>query len=176
MGSPGVGKTSLINRFVTNRFQEKYIETIGVNILLKELVLKEQQNKKISLSCWDVAGQTQFGRVRNMYYRGAQGALVVYDSTRPATYLDVGDFVDDLRSVVRGKDIPIILIGNKKDLKDELQGVDKSLLKEGTEPIVTSKGEEMQELIRAVEFYETSAKSGEKVEDAFMKLAEYLIK
>ncbi|MHA1144123.1 MAG: Rab family GTPase [Candidatus Helarchaeota archaeon] len=173
IGSPAVGKTSLINRFVANSFKEKYIETIGVNILLKELKI---DNKTVQLSCWDVAGQTHFGKVRNMYYRGAQGALLVFDLTRPSTYLDVGDFHDDLKAAIGGKDIPMILIGNKKDIKDELKGVDKNLLKEGLEPIETKKGEEMKQLIGALRFIETSAKSGENVEDAFRTLAEALVK
>ncbi|MHC1592122.1 MAG: GTP-binding protein [Candidatus Helarchaeales archaeon] len=173
IGSPAVGKTSLINRFVTNSFKEKYIETIGVNILLKELKV---DSKTVQLSCWDVAGQTHFGRVRNMYYRGAQGALIVFDLTRPSTYLDVGDFHEDLKTALNNKDIPIVLIGNKKDLKDELVKLDKSVLKEGVEPIDTKKGEEMKQLIGAIKYIETSAKSGENVEEAFKTLAEALAK
>ncbi|MFX1451912.1 MAG: Rab family GTPase [Promethearchaeota archaeon] len=171
VGAPGVGKTSLIKKYIENSFQESYKETIGVNILIKDLKVDK---KNVQLLCWDVAGQEKFGRVRQMYYRGSSAALVVYDVTKPSTYLEIPDFVQDLRDIT--PNIPLILIGNKVDLRKEMESLSKSLIKEDLSPISTKKGEEMSEIIKSLDFFETSAKTGEEVEKAFYKIAEILVK
>ncbi|MHA1380212.1 MAG: Rab family GTPase [Candidatus Helarchaeota archaeon] len=171
VGSGGVGKTSLIKKYVENTFSESYKETIGVNILIKDLQI---DNKRVQLLCWDVAGQEKFGRVRQMYYRGASAAMVVFDLTKPSSYLAVPDFVQDFRNI-QG-DVPLILIGNKIDLRSEMEKVPKSLMKDDLAPVPTEKGLEMKELIKAIDYIETSAKTGELVQQAFEKLARKLVK
>lgn len=171
VGAGGVGKTSLIKKYVENKFSESYKETIGVNILIKDLQI---DNKKVQLLCWDVAGQEKFGRVRQMYYRGASAAMVVYDVTKPSTYLQVPDFVQDFREI-QGN-VPLFLVGNKIDLRKEIDMVTKSLIKEDLKPISSEKGEEMKKLINAIDFIETSAKTGELVDKAFETIAISLIK
>lgn len=170
VGAPAVGKTSLIKKYVENSFSESYKETIGVNILIKDLKV---DNKNVQLLCWDVAGQEKFGRVRQMYYRGSSAALVVYDVTKPSTYLKVPDFVQDLRDI---EDVPLILVGNKVDLRNEMKGLSRSLIKDDLAPVSTEKGEEMSKIIKSIAFFETSAKTGEEVEKAFYKIAEKLVK
>ena len=160
IGNPGVGKTSLINKFVTNQFKEKYIETIGVNIMVKDLSVS---GKKVQLSIWDVAGQEKWGRVRSMYYRGSSAALCVYDMTRPDTYLAVPDFVQDYKDAVHKDNPTLVLLANKVDLEHKRE-------------VKPEKGTEMQTLIGALGYYETSAKTGALVEDAFAKIAEDMIK
>jgi len=160
IGNPGVGKTSLINKFVTNQFKEKYIETIGVNIMVKDLSVL---GKKVQLSIWDVAGQEKWGRVRSMYYRGSSAALCVYDMTRPDTYLAVPDFVQDYKDSVHKDNPTLVLLANKVDLEHKRQ-------------VKPEKGTEMQKIINALEYYETSAKTGALVEEAFAKIAEDMIK
>ncbi|MFX0136450.1 MAG: Rab family GTPase [Candidatus Hodarchaeota archaeon] len=170
VGAPAVGKTSLIKKYVEGSFSDSYKETIGVNILIKDLKIGK---KNVQLLCWDVAGQEKFGRVRQMYYRGASAALAVYDVTKPSTYLEIPDFVQDLREI---EDVPLILVGNKVDLRKEMEGLSKSLIKEGLAPVSTKKGEEMSEIIKSLAFLETSAKTGEHVEKAFYQIAEILVK
>ncbi|MHA1784837.1 MAG: Rab family GTPase [Candidatus Helarchaeota archaeon] len=160
IGNPGVGKTSLINQYVSKQFKEKYIETIGVNIMVKDL--KDVHGKKVQLSIWDVAGQEKWGRVRSMYYRGSSAALVVYDLTRPDTYLAVPDFVQDYKDSIHRDDPVLVLLGNKVDLVNKRK-------------VEAEKGEEMKKLINALGYYETSAKTGKLVEDAFFKIAEKLV-
>ncbi len=160
IGNPGVGKTSLINKFVTNQFKEKYIETIGVNIMVKDMTVS---GKKVQLSIWDVAGQEKWGRVRSMYYRGSSAALVVFDMTRPDTYLAVPDFVQDYKDSVHKDDPTLVLLANKADLEHKRQ-------------VNKDKGNEMKTIINAREYYETSAKTGTLVEAAFSKIAEDMIK
>lgn len=174
VGAGGAGKTSLIKQFVENTFSESYKETIGVNILIKDL--KIDKKKKVQLLCWDVAGQERFGRVRQMYYRGASAAIIVYDVTKPKTFLAVPDFVQDFREVIQDENVPLILIGNKIDLRNEMEGISTSLLKDDVAPISTEKGLEMSQLISAIDFFETSAKTGEQVEEAFLRIANELIK
>ncbi|NVM04079.1 MAG: GTP-binding protein [Candidatus Helarchaeota archaeon] len=170
IGAPGVGKTSLIKKYVEDAFSESYKETIGVNILIKDLKV---ENKNVEFLCWDVAGQEKFGRVRQMYYRGSSAALVVYDVTKPSSYLEIPDFVQDLREI---EDIPLILVGNKVDLRKEMDGLSRSLIKDDLAPVPTEKGEEMSKIIKSLAFFETSAKTGELVEKAFYKIAEELVK
>ncbi|NHI92504.1 MAG: GTP-binding protein [Candidatus Lokiarchaeota archaeon] len=160
IGNPGVGKTSLINKYVTNQFKEKYIETIGVNIMVKDIT--DIKGKKVQLSIWDVAGQEKWGRVRSMYYRGSSAALVVFDLTRPDTYLAVPDFVQDYKESIHRDDPVLVLLGNKIDLEQKRK-------------VENEKGKEMKKLINALEYYETSAKTGALVEDAFLKIAEKLV-
>lgn len=160
IGNPGVGKTSLINKYVTNQFKEKYIETIGVNIMVKDL--SNVNGKKVQLSIWDVAGQEKWGRVRSMYYRGSSAALVVFDLTRADTYLAVPDFVQDYKESIHRDDPVLVLLGNKVDLESKRK-------------VEKEKGTEMKKLINSLDYYETSAKTGTLVEEAFRKIAEKLV-
>lgn len=163
IGSPNVGKTSLVNKFVTNQFAKNYIATIGVNVMVKDM--KKQLNNKnfhIQLSIWDVGGQEKFGKLRSMYYNGSKAALVVYDVTDEKSFSNIPNLVKDYRETVQNDKIPLILLGNKIDLIDEKK-------------IVTTKGEELAVNIGAIGFYETSAKEGINVNNAFQKIANNLI-
>ena len=160
IGDPEVGKTSLVHKFVMNQFKQNYIATIGVNIMIKDL---EIDNQQVQLSIWDVGGQEKWARVRYMYYKGASAALVVYDITNPASYSAVPDLVKEFKDSIQKEKVPLILLGNKLDLEND-QKVD------------SNKGEEMKNKIKALNFYETSAKEGTLVKDAFIKIAESIIK
>ncbi|TFG12515.1 MAG: GTP-binding protein [Promethearchaeota archaeon] len=156
LGPGAVGKTSLLHRFVLNQFSTSYQMTMGVDFLKKEITV---QNNSINLTIWDVAGQERFKFMRKNYYRGAQGALLIFDLTREDTlnklmnkwYSEMVQFLS--------KDIPFLLVGNKSDLIKEIGSVvDSNLAKN----FAKSKNSV---------YIETSAKSGENVEDAFMELS-----
>jgi len=165
IGDVGVGKTSLINQFILKKFQKDYVSTIGVNILLKDIniKLKDDPTKyECQLMFWDVGGQEKFNNVRHMFYKGTNGAIVVYDTTRPATFLKVPDFLQDLEITIQAK-VPFILLGNKNDLKD-MRHVERE------------NGEKLGATSNAIAFFESSAKIGANVEESFRLIAEACLK
>ncbi|NHI92611.1 MAG: GTP-binding protein [Candidatus Lokiarchaeota archaeon] len=160
IGNTGVGKTSLVNRYVTNQFRDDYIPTLGVNIMIKEISLGGG-GPKIQLSIWDVGGQEKWARVRHMYYKGSKAALVVYDITSLKSYGSVPDLVEEYKESVTKKESIFILVGNKIDLKNNRR-------------VMVENGEEMKKKINARNFFETSAKDGIMVERAFNELGRIL--
>ncbi len=106
-----MGKTSLIRHFCEGYFREAYLSTIGVSFLKKELKLGD---KDIVLQIWDVGGQQIFQAMRPNYYKGAHGALLLFDVTNVSTLVHCADWYDEIRHA-RPK-IPIYICGNKIDL------------------------------------------------------------
>ncbi|XP_065180829.1 ras-related protein Rab-32B-like [Sycon ciliatum] len=128
IGEFGVGKTSIIRRYTENFFSPNYKLTIGVDFALKPL---EWQNPpcKINLQLWDIAGHERFGQMTRVYYKYAIAAVLVYDTTRSATFDAVLKWYSDVNSKVMLSDekpVPCLLLANKCDL-DEAQ-VDKETL------------------------------------------------
>ncbi|XP_078496363.1 ras-related protein Rab-38-like [Lissotriton helveticus] len=116
VGDLGVGKTSIIQRYVHKVYSQHYRATIGVDFALK--VIKWGPETIIRLQLWDIAGQERFGNMTRLYYRDAVGAFIVFDVTRASTFEAVPRWKDDLDSKVSlqsGKPIPIILLANKCD-------------------------------------------------------------
>jgi len=162
LGDAGVGKTSLVNQYVTKSFKTDYRKTLGVNIVRKDIEL-EEKNIWVRLLLWDIAGQQQYEKARNKYYEGCVGALLVYDITRDLSFLDIeGKWLRDFNKYV-SNDIPYVLIGNKNDLNEDRTVNPQDALK-------------LARNISAIEFIETSAKNGDNVEDAFLKLVNHILK
>ena len=113
IGSYNVGKTSLILRYVENKFGQSYLPTLGVEVTTKRLNVDGNQVKLILM---DTAGQEKFGLLRKTYYEGSSSALIVYDVTRRETFEAVNDWIHEFNSVV-GEDKPLVIIGNKIDLE-----------------------------------------------------------
>lgn len=160
IGDIGVGKTSLINQFISHRFEKDYISTIGVNILLKDLELvygKDNGEYMIQLMLWDIGGQEKYTKIRHMFYQGANACILVYDITRPASFLVVPEFLQDMEEFLQRK-IPIVLLGNKLDLKDMRR-------------VEQENGEKLKETTKALAFFETSARTGENVVKSFEIIA-----
>jgi small GTP-binding protein len=154
LGDAAVGKTSIVARHVTSTFEENYIPSIGANITSRDYSIN---GKDITLMIWDIAAQEGFSKVRYDYYQGARAAFMVYDVTRPGTFEDIVFWLDDLKKAVRKK-IPMILIGNKIDLPDVVH---------------VHSGQRLADDIGA-DFIETSAKTGQNIEEAFGKIAKKL--
>ncbi|MFW9783535.1 MAG: Rab family GTPase [Candidatus Heimdallarchaeota archaeon] len=149
IGEPGVGKTSLVKKFVSGYFSEDYKASIGTNIFTKKIMLNS--NKEVLFQIWDIAGQERWLKMRNLYYRGSNGALVVGDLTRKNTFKQIiGFWIPDLKK--NCTNIPFILIANKTDLKSNCSRIEI---------------EEIGNNINANSILYTSAKYGEHVEDAF---------
>ncbi|KAM8747463.1 ras-related protein Rab-38 [Acanthopagrus schlegelii] len=116
IGDLGVGKTSIIKRYVHQVFSQHYRATIGVDFALK--VLNWDQRTVVRLQLWDIAGQERYGNMTRVYYREAVGALVVFDMTRLSTFQAILKWKGDLDSKValgNGRSVPAVLLANKCD-------------------------------------------------------------
>ena len=112
-GPAAVGKTSLLNRFVKNEFKGDYTSTIGAKFLTKEINIEsDKESAHVQLSLWDVGGQPRFVDLRTTFYRGANGALMVYDLVRDETFNELESWYQEMIKVL-GDELPLIIIGNK---------------------------------------------------------------
>jgi len=158
VGDSGVGKTSLIRRFVLNEFSDAYINTLGTKVSKIELVIAygEDVEVRMDLSIFDIVGQMGFGDlVKESFFHGCQGLMAVCDVTKKQTLESLHKWISTATDVAG--DIPIIILVNKKDL----MGIS-SLHPDEIEKVV-----QMYDVTYAY----TSAKTGEFVEDAFNILA-----
>ncbi|XP_058489161.1 ras-related protein Rab-38 isoform X1 [Solea solea] len=146
IGDLGVGKTSIIKRYVHHNFSPNYRATIGVDFALKVL---NWDQETVRLQLWDIAGQERFGNMTRVYYREAMGAFIVFDATRPASFEAVAKWKEDLDSkltLANGKNVATVLLANKCD-----QGRD----------VLTNNGIKMEQFCQDngfVGWFETSAK------------------
>ena len=158
LGDFSVGKTSLIERFVYNRFSDRYLSTIGVKISRKSITISSDTTLNILI--WDLAGSEEFTGVQSSYIQGAKGAIFVCDLTRPETLASLKNYHEQLEAV--SPNIPIILAGNKIDIKEKQKlhrsHLDKEALK-----------------INTVSVAMTSAKTGQGVGSIFETLAKQLV-
>ena len=158
IGDPSVGKTSLIRRFVENRFIEDYISTIGVEFLKKEIWVEEKA--KLTMVLWDTAGQAKWAQFKKAYYKGAVFVIIVFDVTNIKSYYSIKKWLEESQ-VILGGDIDFAIFANKIDLL------------EGYEIPTFDDYKHYESLF---EFVETSAKTGKNVEDTFYNIAKYLLK
>ncbi|GMH75256.1 hypothetical protein TrLO_g4376 [Triparma laevis f. longispina] len=162
IGDTGVGKSCLLLQFTDKRFQPVHDLTIGVEFGARMITI---DSSPIKLQIWDTAGQESFRSITRSYYRGAAGALLVYDITRRDTFNHLGRWLEEARQN-SGGDMSIMLIGNKADLGD---GAGKS---EGGRRMVSYEEGAAFSKENGLIFLETSAKTSENVEEAFIKTAE----
>eukprot|EP00128_Syssomonas_multiformis_P018466 Colp12_sorted_trinity150504_noHs@1113 len=156
IGDTGVGKSCLLLQFTDKRFQPVHDLTIGVEFGARMIDI---DNKKIKLQIWDTAGQESFRSITRSYYRGAAGALLVYDITRRETFNHLTTWLEDARQH-SNSNMVIMLIGNKSDLDAR-----RAVSKEEGEQFARDHG-----LI----FMETSARTAANVEEAFINTAKQI--
>ena len=167
LGEFAVGKTSLVRRFVYDAFDDKYISTIGVKVSRKTVVVPhEDEPVDLNMMLWDLAGGEEFNRVRASYFRGAAGAVLVCDVTRPDTLEGLFTYAQDLTRVCPGA--CFVVAGNKSDLVDEQQ-VSLADIESAAKAIEGETG------CGSVSCYLTSARTGQDVETIFRRLAEMAI-
>jgi len=161
VGPGAVGKTSLLNRFVHNEFNLKYKLTIGVDFLTKKLEYKPSKFAKLQI--WDIGGQERFKFLHRSFYDGALGALIVFDLSRQHTFSSMKIWLSEMHSIIIDE-IPKIIIGNKSDLIPEIgQIIDRNEV----ENYAKNEG---------CLYIETSAKTGDNVEKAFLELTNHMVK
>ncbi|MFW9969544.1 MAG: Rab family GTPase [Candidatus Odinarchaeota archaeon] len=160
IGPGGVGKSSLIRRFVENKFTFNYKFTIGVEISSK--MVEYEKGSSARLTIWDIGGQDRFKVVRHNFYEGTHGALVVFDISRAETFLNMQEWISDMKNILE-KDVPFIILGNKSDLISEIG-----------ESINVSEPKQFAGKADS-KYIETSAKSGNNVEEAFAELTKRIV-
>lgn len=158
LGEQGVGKTSLITRFMYDTFDDNYQATIGIDFLSKTMYLDD---KTIRLQLWDTAGQERFRSLIPSYIRDSHVAIVVYDVTNRKSFEYIDKWIEDVR-VERGEEnVILVVVGNKSDLVEERQ-------------VSTEEGERKAQVLNAKLFIETSTKAGFNVKTLFKKVAKLL--
>ncbi|HET9032170.1 MAG TPA: Rab family GTPase [Dokdonella sp.] len=155
LGDFGVGKTSLVTRFMRNTFSDKYLTTVGVKVDSKLVDCADQGSLKLVL--WDIAGNSALDALNMSYLRGASGLLLVADGTREASLRTAIDLLLQSRSLLA--DAQAVLIINKLDLVERWEVLPSTLV----------------ELRQSMPVIETSALSGDGVEQAFTELAKRLL-
>jgi small GTP-binding protein len=155
LGGSAVGKTSLVARFVSSIFSDKYLTTVGVKIDKKPMRVDD---KDVTLMLWDINGQDDFQAVQPGHLKGMSGYLLVVDGTRLAT-LETAKQLQELATKVAGP-VPFILVLNKSDLSASWEVDEVALLK------LVDRG---WRVVRA------SAKSGDGVEPAFTMLTRAML-
>ena len=159
-GAAAVGKTSLVQRFIKNRFAANYKLTVGVDILTKDVEFKPSE--VATLSIWDIGGQQRFEFIRSTFYKGAAGALLVFDLTREQTYIETRKWLTEIRQF-SNQNIPFVLIGNKADLVEDVGEV-----------VDTNEARAFAENEGSI-YIETSAKTGINVDDSFAELTRRIV-
>lgn len=151
VGESGVGKTCLLLRYVDNKFILDHISTVGSDYRVKHT---EINGEPINLHIWDTAGQERFRSITKTYFNSAHGAIVVFDVSNRTSFDNVSYWVNAVKE--KDNSIQFILVGNKIDLKREITN------------------EEAKEFADSldIQYFETSAKDGTNITEAFQYLAE----
>ena len=157
IGDAGCGKSALLHRFIDDTFKSQASHTIGVEFGSKII---EVGGQSVKLQIWDTAGQERFRAVTQSYYRGAAGALLVYDVTSRDSFNNVSTWLNNARALAN-PDISIVLVGNKLDLTQERE----------VNYMEASQFCQDNDLM----FLETSALTNEGVEDVFLKCARKIL-
>lgn len=148
-----MGKTSIISRFMYDKFDNSYQATIGIDFLSKTMYLED---RTVRLQLWDTAGQERFRSLIPSYIRDSSVAVVVYDVSSRASFLNTSKWIDEVRTE-RGGDVIIALVGNKTDLVDRRE--------------VSVEEGDQRAREAGVMFVETSAKAGFNIKALFRKIA-----
>ena len=157
IGDSYVGKSNILLKYLKNQFNENSKTTIGVEFGTKNIIIN---NKRIKIQIWDTAGQERYRSITSAYYKGAKGALIVYDITRKNTFDNIDKWITDLK-LNGDKNIYIIILGNKSDLIDKRE-------------INKNDGIKKAEMYKTA-FLETSALNGDNISKAFDELIEQIV-
>jgi small GTP-binding protein len=164
-GTGAVGKTSLVRRFVEDKFEFNYLLTVGMEPSNRKLEVENNlETFLVNLVIFDVAGQDRFMTLRDVFFRKASGALLVFDLTRPETLDDLYEWKKQIDDRLGADRIPNVLIGNKSDLDDSIQ-LDYEALEDNVIPD-----------FKPLEYLETSAYLDKNIHKAFSILTKEILK
>ncbi len=156
-GEGGVGKTTLLHRYVEGKFSAETKMTIGVEFFLKET---EVDGNAATLQLWDFGGQERFRFLLESYVLGAKGALLMFDLTRPITLDNLEQWINIVRK--GDPDLPVLFVGTKLDLAEEIMVDD-------------DYAQSFQEAFNLFDYIKISSKSGENVGNAFDRLTKKIL-
>ena len=156
-GEGGVGKTTLLHRYVEGKFSADTKMTIGVEFFLKETEVDEKQ---CTLQLWDFGGQERFRFLLESYVLGAKGAMLMFDLTRVSSLENLEQWLNIVRK--GDPNLPVLFLGTKLDLADEIQVDDDYALS-------------FLEEYNLIDFFKISSKTGENVSQAFNKLTNKIL-
>ncbi|XP_017100618.2 ras-related protein Rab-21 [Drosophila bipectinata] len=158
LGEGCVGKTSLVLRYMEDRFNSQHLSTLQASFVTRKVNLDD--GRKAQLNIWDTAGQERFHALGPIYYRGSDGALLVYDITDQDSFQKVKSWVRELRQM-RGTDIALIIVGNKTDLEEQ-----RAVMHQEATQYARTVG---------AQYVETSAKENEGVAELFELLTQLML-
>ena len=156
-GEGGAGKTSLLQRYVDDKFDESNVLTVGVDFFTKEMAF---DNVECLFQLWDLGGQKRFRNLLNNFVMGARGALLLFDLTHMPNVNDILEWVNIAR--IHDMNLPILLVGTKLDLDEYIAVDDDSAL-------------HLKNTFNMVDYIKTSAKTGYNVEKVFEVMGKTLI-
>jgi small GTP-binding protein len=160
IGDPAVGKTSLIKKYVKTQIDSEYLPTVGAHISKQPVKLAIGNTiVNVALLLWDIAGQDHFKILHKVYYNGAKGIILVFDLTKPNTLANITKWQSEAAGYLGKEKIPMILVGNKSDLKHEIKVSKDDINK-------------MREITHIPDGFETSALDGTNVTELFYTIAE----
>jgi len=155
IGASGVGKSSLVTRYIENKFCDNFLQPSGEDYMSQ---IVELDGHKIELQIWDTAGQERFRTITSSYYRGAQGVVLVYDVTDNVSFGDTTQWLQEVTRYASPKiQVQIILVGNKSDLV--------------TQRVVSTEDGQQFAKKNQTKFFEASAKDGTNVGEIFTFIA-----
>jgi len=158
LGDSGVGKTSLMNQYVNNRFSTQYKATIGADFLTKDITI---DNKMVTIQIWDTAGQERFQSLGVAFYRGADCCVLTYDITNSNSFKSLETWRDEFLVQASPRDpenFPFVLLGNKID-------------NEAKRAVSSRRAESWCQLKNNMPYFEVSAKDGVNIDEAFQAIA-----
>ena len=158
VGDSGVGKTNLVKRFIQNTFSSNTLATVGVEFFSNNYYIND---KLFKIEMWDTAGQERYKSITSAYYKGAMGALLVYDVTNQITFNNIERWYNEIKDF-SSKDIQIIMIGNKTDLKDKI--------------VISTEMSQNKAADLEIPVVETSALNASNVKEAFHLLIKEIYK
>ena len=161
LGEATVGKTSLLRRYTENAFDEEYKQTLGTTFANRDIEVKDNQGniRKVRLSIWDMGGQSTYRELRRQYMKGASASIIVYDVTRPESFMAMNNWFESFKEVC--PEAPAFICANKIDLTDKRM-------------VPREPGLMLRDWFQS-EYYETSAKDGTAVIDVFTRCAEVVL-
>ena len=158
IGDSTVGKTSMLSRYVEDKFNSQFLATAGIDFFTKDEIFN---NKKVRIKVWDTAGQERYKSLTNAFFRNAQGVILVYDVNKAETFENLKYWLQSINSNLGEKtEIKKIIIGNKIDLQREVS-------KEEAEAFAEQ---------NKVNYFETSAKLNQGISESIRYLAEEILK